>query len=104
MERERGDRNPPLTAVPSEPSGTVGIELRVGPNPLLAGAPLHLRVAAGQGLQVFDLTGRRVAAVASPAAAGTITIPGSVTRGWNSGVYFVRAGSARARASFVVIH
>ena len=104
MERERGAWDPLLTAVPPEPASAPSVGLRIGPNPLLAGAPLQLRGAAGQSVEVFDLTGRRVAAVTSPAAATTITIPGSVTRGWNSGVYFVRAGAARARASFVVIH
>jgi immune inhibitor A len=104
MERERGDWNPLLTAVPAEPGSRAGLELRIGPNPLVAGAPLHLEGAAGRALEVFDLTGRRVAAVPAATTAEWITIPGSVTRGWNSGVYFVRAGSARARASFVVIH
>lgn len=111
MERERAATEtepppPPLIGVPPDPEVAAGLELRIGPNPLPAGAPFHLgwaRGAAGQSFEVFDVTGRRVAAVPVPAAAGSITIPASVTRQWNSGVYFVRASSVRARASFVVV-
>ena len=72
---------------------------------LPAGAPLHLGWARGPGapgFEVFDVTGRRVA-TAIAATSGSITIPASVTRQWDSGVYFIRASSVRARASFVVI-
>jgi hypothetical protein len=80
---------------PSHPLTTLA--LRLGPNPLRAGAPLVFRAGAnlgssGQVVDLFDLTGRRVTSVPlvrrGEEALGEV--PGDATRGWPSGIYFAR--------------
>ena len=107
MERERGSWNPQLTAVPPEPPSSRLLELRIGPNPLRAGTPLRLSWTGAppeaRRLEVFDLSGRRVASTSLPSAAGAVSFSPAVTGGWHDGVYFVRAGVGRPRVSFVVV-
>ena len=106
IERERGDWTPQLTAVPPDLLAPSALDLRVGPNPLRAGSPFHLTWAGAPAvanrLEIFDITGRRVASAGAPPSTGAAIIPASVTRGWHDGVYFVRA-AGRERATFVVI-
>jgi hypothetical protein len=90
-----------ILAAPAVPASPVHLALSARPNPLRAGSALSFRLAdpgllrwiGGMDvLEIYDLAGRRVASaplvddVGGPRA----EIPGSVTRGWGSGVYFAR--------------
>ena len=82
MERERGAWTPQLTAVLPEPLSQPALGLLVGPNPVHAGAALHLAwsqaPADASRLEVFDVTGRRVASTNLRPGAGIVSIPGTV--------------------------
>ncbi|TMQ71217.1 MAG: M6 family metalloprotease domain-containing protein, partial [Candidatus Eisenbacteria bacterium] len=102
MERDRNTQAQPITAVADPgPSNRSGF-LRGGPNPLRAGDRLRL---VGHGatppgaLEVFDLSGRRVARAAIVADGGDwkAEIPGNETRSWPAGVYFARWSESAAR-------
>jgi len=85
-----------------------GLALQIGPNPLRAGTPLHVngRIPEVTGwLDVFDLAGRRVAAVPTTVAGGTFsaTVDAQLTARWSSGVYFARPRGIDRSARFVVI-
>lgn len=83
--------------------------LRIGPNPLAAGAALTLRWPAGgtppSAVDFYDVAGRRVASASlSDRGAGTTELPGSTTAGWKSGVYFAHLrGRPEPPARLVVI-
>jgi len=83
---------------------------RAGPNPLRAGQALHFRpgegARIGERIEVFDITGRRVASasVVAGAAGPEARFEPSVTRRWRAGLYLVRAsGRADAAMRFVVL-
>jgi immune inhibitor A len=86
------------------------IALRLGPNPLRAGSPLVFRLpddsaAPDRVVEVFDLSGRRIASATSGEGGVTAEIPGTITRGWQSGVYFARLrGDLAPAARLVVLH
>jgi hypothetical protein len=85
-----------------------GLALRLGPNPLRAGSTLRVtgRIPAAAGwLDVFDLAGRRVAAVPTIVAGGVFsaTVDALLTARWPSGVYFARPRGLDRSARFVVI-
>ena len=108
MERDRGLWEQPLTAVPDSGPFAAG-GWRILPNPLRAGRPLRLhwegvRPTAGR-MEVLDLSGRRVASadLRGDGDRWFAEIPGSVTRGWASGVYFARLRGEAARARIVVL-
>ncbi len=85
-------------------------DLRLGPNPLRAGSTLVLRLAGdapdpGNVVEIFDLVGRRVVStLLVPHADGlSAEIPGTITRGWGSGVYFARVRDGVALAARLVV-
>jgi hypothetical protein len=99
-----------VVAVPAPETPQARQGLRLGPNPLRAGASLSLRLdrttaAPGSVLEIFDLAGRRVAS-APLVADGTVLsveVSGSVTRGWESGVYFARVLGADLDGARLVV-
>ena len=87
-----------------------GLAMRLGPNPLRAGSPLVVRLAGdaaapGSIVEIYDLVGRRVGSTPlTPDADGsTAEVPGTVTRGWDSGVYFARVRGRSTLAARVVV-
>jgi hypothetical protein len=104
MERVRTTAGAPVVGVAREPAAG---RLRIGPNPLRAGAAFAVwgeaLVAPGTELEVVDLAGRRVGR--APAGAdGVARFPGGQTARWSSGVYFARArGGAAGGVRFVVL-
>ena len=84
--------------------------VRLAPNPLRAGSPLAFRLAGdalgtGGVVELFDLFGRRVASAPLVPHAGELfaEIPGTITRGWRSGVYFARVRDGGALAARLVV-
>lgn len=108
MERRRFSVVGVLAAPPPAPAPP-GLGLRLGPNPLRAGAALVFRLAgqdgAGGAVEIYDLAGRRIASTPLVRGDGGMSaeIPGSVTSGWQSGVYFARARGASAGATRLVV-
>jgi hypothetical protein len=108
MERDRKVILQPLTAV-DEPPMEIFAAMRAAPNPLRAGSRVRF---AGRGqpprgnLDVFDLTGRRVARapVLSTSEGWYAEVPGHETSRWMSGVYFARLEEGSARLRIVVLH
>jgi M6 family metalloprotease-like protein len=87
-----------------------GLDVRLAPNPLRAGAPLALRIPGdmlgpGSVIELFDLAGRKVASTPLVPHAGDLSaeIPGTITRGWQSGVYFARVRGGRALGARLVV-
>jgi hypothetical protein len=85
-------------------------DVRLAPNPLRAGSPLAFRFAGdalgpGSVVELFDLVGRRVASTPLVPHAGELfaEIPGTITRGWQSGVYFARVRGGGALAARLVV-
>lgn len=115
MERRRYAPEASVSApAPFRPPGR--LELRLGPSPLRAGQSLRLLLAdepaipgSARGsdsvIELFDLTGRRVlsTALVRNAAGWSAEIPGTVTRGWGSGVYFARLRGDGALAARLVV-
>ena len=93
------------------PGGPAPVALRLGPNPLRPGQALELRGSApGTGgpafVDLYDVTGRRVASAPLLADAGTTRARWTAreTAVWSSGIYFARVrGDASATARFVVL-
>jgi M6 family metalloprotease-like protein len=96
-----------------DPPPAPPLSLTIGPNPLRAGTTMWLRWPASSEtgpdrstVEFYDLNGRRLAAVA---VAGderetSVELPGSITAGWKSGVYFARLrGKIERSARLVVI-
>ena len=86
-----------ILAAPDPPAIPVLFALRARPNPVRAGSALSFRLAdrpdgGAHAVEIYDLAGRRVASVPLVDDAGGLRaeIPGSVTSGWGSGVYFAR--------------
>jgi len=107
VERSRNLEVGPLTAVPSTPVAAV-FAWRIGPNPLRPGATLRL-VGQGTppaGVEILDLSGRRVAAADLHLGRDgwSAEIPGTRTREWPSGVYFARLGGVVGSVRLVVLH
>jgi hypothetical protein len=109
VERSRNLSTGPLTAVSSPPIEAI-FAWRIGPNPLQPGTSLRL---LGQGapppgahVEVFDLSGRRVAEAGLRVTRDgwAAEIPGSRTREWSSGVYFARLGGSPGSVRLVVLH
>ena len=109
VERSRNLAIGPLTAVSSAPIEAV-FAWRIGPNPLRPGTSLRL---VGQGapppgarVEVFDLSGRRVAEAALRVThdGWAAEVPGSRTREWSSGVYFAHLGGSPGSVRLVVLH
>jgi len=108
MTRDRRLDSAPPTAVTPPLTGVVRIAL--GPNPLRAGHGLDAwwsgpPDAIAPPLELFDIAGRRVAALEF-AASGTVRrahLDAGATRDWASGVYFARVRGERAAASRVVV-
>jgi hypothetical protein len=108
VERSRNLAIGPLTAVPSSPVPSL-LGWRIGPNPLQSGSPLRLvgrGAPPGNTIQIFDLSGRRVAeaSLRIERDGWTTEIPGARTREWPSGVYFARLGGAAGSVRLVVLH
>jgi immune inhibitor A len=106
QERRRKFGTTGTTSVPVEPSIRAGF--RVGPNPLRAGSALRFSGAAdlaADRLEVFDVTGRRVATVPVRAVDGRFeaVLDGDATRGWRGGVYFATLHGSAERTRFVVL-
>jgi hypothetical protein len=83
-----------------------GIEIR--PNPLTRGSRLQLSGTApadAEWLDVFDLAGRRVAAVHARRSADRFEadLDPSLSRGWSDGVYFVRLRGTHSVARFALL-
>jgi hypothetical protein len=109
MERQRVIETRPV-AVPEPGRFAPALALRLGPNPLQAGASLHLSTGVATGsdaptVEFFDLAGRRVAAVPLVATGveASADLPGESTRGWHSGVYFARMRGSVAHATRLVV-
>jgi immune inhibitor A len=92
-----------ILAAPAPPASPVYPALSARPNPLRAGSALSFRLpdrppapsgpgGLGDVLEIYDLAGRRVASapLVDDIEGRRAEIPGSVTRGWGSGVYFAR--------------
>lgn len=98
-----------LLASPDPVRAPLPAGVRLGPNPLRAGAPLRLRPGGerptGDAIDVYDIAGRRVATTAPVSGSDDpwVEIPGSVTRAWESGVYFARARGSVAAATRLVV-
>lgn len=97
-------------AAPEPPPAARAVTFEVGPNPLRAGSALTLRAPADAGwsertVDLFDLTGRRVASVsmASQGGEAIARISGETTRGWHSGVYFARVRARDFRTARLVV-
>lgn len=97
-------------SVPAPLRPLARLDLRLGPSPLRAGQPLRLELggdAAGPEsvVELFDLVGRRLMSTALVRHTGgwTAEVPGSVTRGWGSGVYFARVRGVGALAARLVV-
>jgi len=77
---------------------------------LRAGSPLVVRFAGdapapGSAVEIFDLVGRRVVSTPLVPHAGGLSaeVPGTTTRGWESGVYFARVRGGGALAAPLVV-
>jgi len=111
MERRRYSPVGVLAADPP-PAPAVGLELRARPNPLRAGSTLRFRFAGAatpldDALEIFDLAGRRIATapLIDDAGGRVAEIPGTVTAGWQSGVYFARLRDTLTHpARLIVLH
>ena len=97
-------------AVPDPARSPAGVDVRLGPTPLRAGSPLVVRLAGdtpalGRVVEIFDLVGRKVVSAALVPHSGGLSaeIPGTITRGWESGVYFARVRGAAALAARLVV-
>jgi M6 family metalloprotease-like protein len=97
-------------AVPEPIPAVAPVAFRLGPNPLHAGSALVLRstvdpASTGQFVDLFDIAGRRVAAVPlSPRGDEAFAeVPGQATRGWHSGIYFARLRGRDLRAARLVV-
>ena len=100
-----------ITAAP-QPAPEIESGLALGPNPLRAGGALELRwsgdartLAAGPMVDLFDVSGRRLAALP---LAGTGTtrfarISSSTTATWPAGLYFARLRGSGAATRLVVL-
>jgi len=101
-----------ILAAPPPPPLPDRFELRARPNPLRAGGTLSFRLASGPGapadvLEIYDVAGRRVATAPFLDDSGVrrAEIPGSVTRAWESGVYFARIRDRNTTSTrLVVLH
>lgn len=96
LERQRR-LAPSTVAVPDDRRPIPVRALRLGPNPVRAGASIVFRAAvdpgsSGQVVDLFDLAGRRVTSVSlDPRGEEALgEVPGAATRGWSSGIYFAR--------------
>lgn len=98
---------PAITAVPGLRPATLDGEWRLGPNPLRAGSRLLLTEPATRAgrIEIFDLAGRRIAAVDARVDGGFAhaEIAGSETAGWAGGIYFARVAGRPASHRFVVL-
>lgn len=98
---------PPIAAVPGLPPGATGEGWRLAPNPLRAGRRLLLTEPASRAgcFEIYDLAGRRVAAVDARLDGGFAhaEIAASVTAGWAGGIYFARASGHPESHRFVVL-
>jgi M6 family metalloprotease-like protein len=109
LERRRG--LPASTVAAPQPIRAVpALAFRLGPNPLRAGAPLVLQATISPGspapvVDLFDLTGRRVASVPLvPRGDGAFAeVPGEATSGWHGGVYFAHLRGRGLRAARLVV-
>ncbi|MBI5709883.1 MAG: M6 family metalloprotease domain-containing protein [Candidatus Eisenbacteria bacterium] len=109
MQRRRTGDLPPALAAPRAPA-VAPTWLSLVPNPLRAGQGLELRWAGPAtrrpaALEVFDLTGRRVAVAPLEGGGGAWHArfaPGA-TAAWPSGVYFARPTGGRSAARLVVL-
>jgi immune inhibitor A len=109
LERRRALVASPVAA--PEPTPLVpALALRLGPNPLRAGAALVLQAAFDPGspapvVDLFDLAGRRVASVTLvPRGDGAFAeVPGEATSGWHGGVYFAHLRDRGQRAARLVV-
>jgi len=97
-------------AVPEPIPAAAPVAFRLGPNPLRSGMALVLRstvdpASTGQFVDLFDIAGRRVAAVPlSPRGDEAFAeIPGEATHAWHSGVYFARLRGRDLRAARLVV-
>ena len=97
-------------AVPDPVRPPAHLDVRLGPTPLRAGSPLVVRLAGDASasrnvVEIFDLVGRRV--IATPLVPHpdglSAEIPGTITRGWESGVYFARVRDGGAPAVRLVV-
>ncbi len=97
-------------SVPAPVRPLLRLELRLGPSPLRAGQPLRLHLggeapASGGVIEIFDLAGRSVRSTPLVQHSGgwSAEIPGTITRGWGSGVYFARLRGDGALAARLVV-
>jgi len=106
LERVRVGILPGLTAAPL-PAPSAGVALTLGPNPLRRGASLRLSWSggpeAGDEVEFFDLSGRRVARASFPVAGApgvsrTLALAPAATASWPTGVFFARVRGARSPA------
>lgn len=107
MERRRVLPASALDVPATPPAPTVA--LRLGPNPLRAGDMLRLALdmRSPGSVDVYDLTGRRIASapLIAEGIGSAAGFPGDVTRTWPSGVYFVRVrDQVEGAARLVVLH
>ncbi len=104
MERVRSTTGAPLVGVPSRPGPAPA--LRIGPNPLRAGAALEVRSAdrpsAAAEVELLDLAGRRVG-TARLDRDGRARVESAVTARWSSGVYFARMRGEQTRGVLFVV-
>ena len=100
-----GDLSPALDA--GDERAALPLALRAAPNPLRAGRALILEAGvdvAPDPLDLFDLSGRRIARAPFEGFAGrwTARIEGAVTAKLLPGMYFARAGAAGTRRVVVI--
>lgn len=101
--RRRLDGNAALDVPVTRPP--LAVPLALGPNPLRAGQGLVLSGAAigpAARVELFDASGRRLAATVADASGGRAVFDRGVTGALAPGLYFVRAGG-NARARLVVL-
>lgn len=115
MERCRLTDSPGVLAVPMSIAATSPTRLSVRPNPVHAGHDVELHWSAaprpGSGpaspaaLEIYDLTGRRVATVDLQAQGTQLSgrLGSSLTRPWLAGVYFLRLRGASGPAQRLVV-
>lgn len=105
MVRRRENPTPTTLDVPASQPLVGRFEL--GPNPLRIGEGLALRGVGGAvpaAFDVFDIAGRRVARIPNLVPGRSlVVVDGDVTRGWASGVYFVRPDPGSGRGLRLVV-
>jgi len=99
----------PSAPVAVEPPALVEAGMRIYPNPMRAGSMLRFRrpdAAAGQVVDVFDVSGRRVgsASFGTRGLASEARFEPSTTARWATGIYFARVrGAAGPTARIIVL-